>query len=451
MKNWIWLFLKLGILIAITVWLSNQPGEVAIEWQGKIYSTGHVGFFLGALGIIMLTWGWLWHMLMVTANLPKRIAERHRFRRREKGYRALSHGMVAVAAGDADAADMLAKKAEILLNEPPLTLLLSAQAAQLKGDDKAALKYFKAMEKRDETAFLGLRGQITQALNNDDMAEALPLARKAYNLQPDSGWVISSLIELEVAAGEYDRAEEAINIAKRAGEINAKTAAKDFAALMILKSDAEKEAAKSENKTEAQIKKQQLKTLKKGLKKAPYFTPIAVKTAEILKENCKRNAAIKIIKKAWSKSPHPDLAKLWQDLAIKEDSLSIYKWMCKLKEINPNTAIADLAIGEAAIKAKLWGEARASLEIAKEKSPHRGVFDALRRLEEKSNDEPDPEQIRKLLEESLTALPAPHWQCTNCNLITQNWQAFCPQCKSFNSVKKSEVRNRKSELQTSDF
>ena len=64
-------------------------------------------------------------------------------------------------------------KADGLLNEPPLTMLLSAQAAQLNGDDGAATGYFEAMLERKETEFLGLRGLLNHALKRDDRVKAL--------------------------------------------------------------------------------------------------------------------------------------------------------------------------------------------------------------------------------------------------------------------------------------
>src|SRR5207244_3592662 len=79
------------------------------------------------------------------------------------GYRALTQGMVAVAAGDAEEAQRQARKADVLLAEPPLTLLLSAQAAQLGGDEDAARRFFSEMLNRPETEFLGLRGLLMQA------------------------------------------------------------------------------------------------------------------------------------------------------------------------------------------------------------------------------------------------------------------------------------------------
>ncbi len=64
----------------------------------------------------------------------------------------------------------------MLLAEPPLTLLLSAQAAQLNGDEQAARRYFTAMLDRAETEFLGLRGLVMQALRGGDEAAALGLS-----------------------------------------------------------------------------------------------------------------------------------------------------------------------------------------------------------------------------------------------------------------------------------
>src|SRR5262249_57792128 len=95
---------------------------------------------------------------------PRRCARGGADNRRRKAYRALTQGMVAVAAGDAGEARRQAKLAGTLLNDPPLTLLLAAQAAQLDGDERAAEKYFRAMLDRPETAFLGLRGLLMQSL-----------------------------------------------------------------------------------------------------------------------------------------------------------------------------------------------------------------------------------------------------------------------------------------------
>ena len=118
--------------------------------------------------------------------------------------------MVAVAAGDPQEARRCARRADALLADPPLTLLLSAQAAQLEGDETAAKKFFTAMLDRPETEFLGLRGLLNQALRAGDRGTALRLTERATTLRPDTPWVVESLFDLEAREGRWEAALETL-------------------------------------------------------------------------------------------------------------------------------------------------------------------------------------------------------------------------------------------------
>ena len=74
---------------------------------------------------------WLWRLLW---RGPRDLGRLRAERKRQQGYRALSQGMAAVAAGDAAEARRQAKIANSLLKDPPLTLLLADQTTQLGGD-----------------------------------------------------------------------------------------------------------------------------------------------------------------------------------------------------------------------------------------------------------------------------------------------------------------------------
>ena len=76
------------------------------------------------------------------------------------------------------------RAAPTLVDDRPLVTLLSAQAAQLDGDEQAAAKFFQAMSEKPETAFLGVRGLLVQAMRREDWDQALTLARRAYRLDP---------------------------------------------------------------------------------------------------------------------------------------------------------------------------------------------------------------------------------------------------------------------------
>src|SRR5208282_5369545 len=191
---------------------ADHQGSVTLHWADIRIDTSvavlaaAVAVIAAAAALFYQLWRWLW-------RAPRAFARSRREHRRLKGYHALTQGMVAVAAGDAAEARRQARRADVLLNEPPLTMLLSAQAAQLNGDEAAAERYFRAMLERRETEFLGLRGLIMQATKKGDTARALGLARRAKLLRPKTEWVLATLHELEARAGDWRSAGETARLA----------------------------------------------------------------------------------------------------------------------------------------------------------------------------------------------------------------------------------------------
>jgi len=167
--------------------LAAHPGSVSLRWEDWHVDTS-VGVLVTAVVLIATLSAAFFHLLRRILGGPRAFVRARRERRRRQGYRALTQGMVAVAAGDAEEAQKFARKADVLLAEPPLTLLLSAQAAQLNGDERAAQSYFRAMLERPETEFLGLRGLVMQALRGGDEGAALALAERARELRPRTPW-----------------------------------------------------------------------------------------------------------------------------------------------------------------------------------------------------------------------------------------------------------------------
>jgi len=191
-----------GLLVLAALQIADIPGEVAFDWQGwRIVLPAPL--LVLALIIFAAISALIYRIWRGFTRTPGAIVAAHRRARRERGYRALTQGMVAVAAGDAQEARRQAKRADVLLNEPPLTMLLSAQTAQLNGDEQAAKRYFTAMLEREETAFLGLRGLLIQAQKDGDRAEALRLAERARRLQPKTPWVLGTLYDLHVAEKDW--------------------------------------------------------------------------------------------------------------------------------------------------------------------------------------------------------------------------------------------------------
>ncbi|MDH5490098.1 MAG: heme biosynthesis protein HemY, partial [Rhodospirillaceae bacterium] len=134
------------------VWVAGNPGAVSLNWGGWQIETS-VGVLVGTAVLFALIVALAYRMWLFITRAPAMVGNTIKQRRSRKGYKALTQGMVAVAAGDAREAARQVKRADGLLGDPPLTLLLKAQSAQLNGDELAAEKFFKAMLENEETEF----------------------------------------------------------------------------------------------------------------------------------------------------------------------------------------------------------------------------------------------------------------------------------------------------------
>src|SRR6266404_2527328 len=214
MLRTLFFFLKLAILLAVAVWLAERPGQVSLVWLGYRIDTS-VGILLALVLVLAVIVALLYRLWRFLVRSPRQIARARHDKRRREGYRALTQGMVAVAAGDAAEARRQSKKAGLLLDEPPLTLLLAAQAAQLDGDEAAARRYFEAMLERPETSFLGVRGLLMQAMRGGDDRAALSLAGRALAERPNTPWAAESLLDLQLRAGQWQAAAVTLKQAGR--------------------------------------------------------------------------------------------------------------------------------------------------------------------------------------------------------------------------------------------
>ena len=375
----IFFWVPVAVASGIAVWFADRPGKIRVEWMGNEYFTT-VGE--GALLILLLVAALLIVFFILRAFLgaPSALLAFNRSRRRQRGYEALTQGLVAVAAGDADEAKRLARRADGLLSDPPLTMLLSAQAAQLGGDDEAAKTYFTAMLKQPEMEFLGLRGLLTHAVRTGDKNEALALAQRAYRLRPKTPWVLETLLDLQIELHRWRDAEITLKQAAKAGVKTEKQARRLRTELLWHGSlDAERKALPSDA----------LDLAKAAHNNDPDFVPATLRYARLLLESKNVKRAARVIEQAWARAPHPDLADVYRAAFPDDTPLNRFKRFQKLYNMRPNDPESDIALASAALDAEIWGEARQHLEKAVKALPIARVYRLYARLEqsEKKDDE----------------------------------------------------------------
>jgi HemY protein len=431
---------KIGILAAIAVWIGQRPGTILVQWFGYRIET-RVWVAVVLVLVLMAVAAFVYHLWRLLAAAPRKIAHSRASSRRRHGYRALTQGMVAVAAGDAIEARRQQKRAAMLLDEPPLTLLLAAQSAQLEGDETAARRYFEEMLKRPETAFLGVRGLLMQAMRTGDTAAALRWAARAHAERPEATWATSTLLDLQLQSGALDAAERTLREAQRVKAIGNEEANRKRAVLLA------EAALRSEDRTG-----EALPSAREAVKLAPGFLPARLALTRLLALAGRRREAAKTIEQAWALLPHPALAAAFSALDPGEKPLDRVRRIERLFVAGPHNREALLAMAEANLDAGLWGPARQMLEqamslegytpgpagdgaamvAAAHAVPSARLCRLMARLEE--GEHQDGAAARRWLMAASLGGPEPAWVCDKCGTPAAEWSARCSHCGSFDTL-----------------
>lgn len=407
---------------AAAAWLAEQPGRVRIDWGDYAIETSP-GILAAAVAAATTTALAAAFALRFLWGGPRRLARARQRRRERAGYRALTRGLVAAAAGDPKQARRLARRADLLLDEPPLTLLLSAQAAQLEGDDRAARTSFEAMLERPATAFLGLRGLLVQAERDGDTAAALDLAERAFALRPDTPWVLTALLELQTRTRRWSDALVTVRRALRQGAVEDAAARRRQAGLLFERARALREQGEA---------REALRAAEEARGVDAAFLPAALLAAGLAKEAGRGNAAARIIAEAWRHRPHPALGRLFVALDPDRSPPERLKRAETLAENNAGHPESHLLVARQALDARQWGTARRQLERAAENRPTGAVYRLMARLEEAERG--DGAGVRRLLERASQAAPDPAWLCARCAGTSPAWSIACDRCGAFDSI-----------------
>lgn len=417
---------QIAILAGIAVWFADHPGRVAIEWLDYRVDTsvGILFFFAILLAIFSIVF---YRLVRFVVRAPARLRESRRRRRQRGGYRVLAEGMIAAAAGRPRAAARLAKRARTLLDEPRLTLLLSAQAAELNGDRAEAAACYEALRANPATELLGLRGLIAQALAAGDTPRALELARRAREVRVETPWVLETLFDLQVRTRLWADAQATLEERARRGLVDSHAGQRLKAAVF--------DARRAEAET-AGDKESALSFARRAHEAAPEHPAIAARLAARLDAAGKSRRARRVVEETWNRNPHPDLLPPYRAANRAADALRWVQAVQLLAAMAPGHSESRLAMAEAALDAHLWGVARENLtpllavEAPRDQSYGRAC--SLRAvLEEGEN--ADAASARHWRAEAAKAA-APVWQCGGCGAVPDGWTPLCPRCGAFNSI-----------------
>ncbi|MBO6717305.1 MAG: heme biosynthesis protein HemY [Rhizobiaceae bacterium] len=394
-------------------WLANRPGEMTVTFGGYEYQVSLMVaavILTAVVTTVMLTW-WLLKSIWYS---PQTISRYFRVRRRDRGYQALSTGMIAAGAGDAVLARAKNREAAKLISsdQEPLVHLLDAQASLLEGDHDSAREKFKAMLDDPEMRLLGLRGLYLEAERLGEKQAARHYAAQAADAAPQLGWAVESTLEERVEQGDWDGALKLVDAQRATRQMERDAVNRRRAVLLTAKAisqlDADPTAARN-NGLEA-------------VRLAPDLVPAAVVAARALIRLADLRKAARVLETMWKKTAHPDVADVYINARSGDTPQDKLHRARKLQSMKQNNAESAIAVARAALSAGELKAAREEAEAAIRMAPSEGAFLLMADIEEADTGEEG--RVRQWLARALRA-PRDHaWVADG--FVSDRWAPFSP-------------------------
>ncbi|TPN83766.1 heme biosynthesis protein HemY [Mesorhizobium sp. CU2] len=394
-------------------WLADRPGEMVVTFSGYQYQ---ISLMVAAVAIVAVVAAVmiLWWLVKSLWNSPYTISRYFRVRRRDRGYQALSTGMIAAGAGDGALARKKTKEAAKLISsdQEPLINLLDAQASLLEGDHQGAREKFERMLDDPEMRLLGLRGLYLEAERLGDRNAARHYAGRAAAVAPQLAWAAESTLEELTERGDWDGALKLVEGQKSTKQIERDAANRRRAVLLTAKAQALAGSDPNGARTAAL----------EANKLAPDFAPAAVIAADMaFRQNDVRKGS-KILETAWKAEPHPDIAELYTHARPGDAVLDRLNRAKKLQDLKKNHAESSIAVARAALDAQDFATARREAEAAIRMDRREGAYLLLADIEEAETG--DQGKVRQLLAKAVRAPRDPAWVADG--VISERWAPVSP-------------------------
>lgn len=353
--------LIVAVLAALASWqvISTDQGTVTITWFGTEITTSAL-FGLLVLVLLVAVSLPLLRLAMFLMDAPGRIGKAGQRARVRRGQEALALGLIAAEAGEFEEARKHADKAEDLIDEPRLALLLQARAAEVGGDTTGAERAYSGMLQNEDTEVLGRKGLMAAALKRGDRTAARAHAEAALKASKTSTWPFQYAFDLAVQAADWESAIETLDVGDKRKQIEDKVAKRRRAVLMC----AQAQKLERERRPDKAAEMAQ-----KAFRMAPSFAPAAALAARLLVGEGKSERAAAILEEAWENGPHPALAHAYRDIVPGETREARAARMTALAEKRRDSRESKIVLAELAMERGDWGAAQAALEDAYRENP----------------------------------------------------------------------------------
>ena len=409
------IFLIVVFLVAAGfAWLADQPGSLLVVRLGGFEFAEENLAIIAAIAFgVLLAIIFVWIVITMIWKTPGSIGSFFRSRRREKGWRALAEGVIAVGSGDIGMAKRSAKNSLKYLPEEPVTQLLTAQAAQMEGKTDKAREAFEMMLEKPETKLLGLRGLYVEAEETGESEAARHFVEEAVSARPGVEWSGKALLGMQATEGDWEGA--LLTLHQNAdSKLYTKKEAKRLRAVLLTGHASELEEGGDPQKAkEKALEAHRL---------APELVPAAVIAARVLARVGDLRKAAKIVETSWKLGPHPELIAVYSQLRSGDSGLDRLKRAEILSKMKPNHPEGVMGVVRAKIDVQDWAGARSDLEGLLASEPTRQACLLMSEIEE--GEFGDRGHVREWLSRAVRAPRDAAW--TADGYVADEWAPFSP-------------------------
>ena len=421
-----------ALVAAVTLggaWLMEQGGGATLAVGGVEATLTPLQMALALVLLVALLWVLLKVLGVLGAALRflngdnNALSNHFRRRRGERGMAELTDAALALASGEGALALAQAEAAARHLDNPELTTLLIAQAAEMTGDKARAEGAWATLARHEHTRFAGLRGLMRRRLAEGDDVTALRLAEKAFEMKPRHKETQDLLLRLQAESHDWAGARTTLGAQRTSGALPKDVHRRRDAVLALGQAvDVMDESLPIEAREKA-IEANRL---------SPDLAPAAVIAARTYLAANQPKYAARVLTKAWEANPHPDLAAAFAEIAPAETPQERVRRFEALTRLHPDHPETRMLRAELLIAAEDFAGARRALGDLLDTAPT-GRSLTLRAAIARGQGE-DEAAVRGWLARALAAPRGPQWVCEACGRIHQAWAPVCTNCHGFDTL-----------------
>ncbi len=389
----------LTVISLISLWLLEHPMPVTMQINGYMVTTS-----VATLTLIIVALAVLLIMLSRFLSLPRSWKLKHENKRLQQSLDTAGATLLAMANNQYDTAGKHARKLEKLQHNKPLSLLLSAQAAQLQGDKRASLASFEQMLALPATQALGYRGLLVMADKAGDTALSDKITGQFAAVCPKDGMALEHQLHQHIHHHAWDDARNDITRLYKAGHF-------------------------SKQLRDAWLQKIMLQTpeihTKATYRLNPAFVPAAL--AHARQQQGKRQ--VEVLLNHWKKYGQQS-ALIAISLLTHVPVIEVYH-LCR-RHLKPHAHQADAlyTLTQAALKANQLPVAEFYIEQLL------GLEQTRKALQLKADllSRQGRDSVTDWRDKAAIAPPDPTWTCQGCGHTTEEWSLICGNCNGIDTV-----------------